>query len=311
MTELLIPFAAPPAEAGRDALSGLALPHLSALLATLAPTARDDGSAVSLSPPHERALAAVFGWSGADGCLPWAAHAAVGDGIDPGDRAWGLVTPAHWHVGTDQVGLVDPAELQLDAGASRAFCDAVEPLVADAGWTLHWGAPLRWYAAHDGFAQLPCASPDRAIGRNVDVWLGADPALRAVRRLQSEVQMWLHGHPLNAAREAQGLAAVNSFWLSGCGVAQPVRRAAPSVDDTLRAPALAGDWGAWTQAWQRLDAGAVAGLLDAARRGVAVTLTLAGERAWAAWSGAATGWRARWRRATAWRVDACTVLAGL
>ena len=37
--------------------------------------------------------------------------------------------------------------------------------------------------------------------------------MRRVRRLQSEVQMLLHTHPLNAAREDRGDLTVNSFWL--------------------------------------------------------------------------------------------------
>jgi hypothetical protein len=67
---------------------------------------------------------------------------------------------------------------------------------------------------------------------------------------------------------------VNSFWLSGCGHARPVDPASePSVDATLRAPLLAGDWAGWAEAWQRLDAEAIA---RAERDGA--TLTLCGER---------------------------------
>ena len=90
--------------------------------------------------------------------------------------------------------------------------------------------------------------------------------------------MLLYQHPANEAREAEGLPAVNSIWLSGCGVRQVERQPEPVVADTLRAPALLGDWAAWAAAWQALDAGPLRDLLARAQRGEAVQLTLAGER---------------------------------
>jgi hypothetical protein len=142
------------------------------------------------------------------------------------------------------------------------------------------------------------------VGRNVDAWLGSDPAARRVRRLQAEVQMLLHSHPLNEARESRGLLPVNSFWLSGCGVAQP-EQAEPGlvVDDRLRAPALAEDWAAWVKAWETLDASAIAACATALDQGRPVRLTLCGERASASLAAErASPWRrlrSRWQ-APAW-----------
>ena len=276
---LMIPFAAPLSEAGREAARGLALPSLGALLALLLPQGRDDGDEWSLAPPHERAMARELGWVGADGALPWAARAAAADGVAVAGLAWGQLTPSHWHLGTDQVSMLDPAGLMLDDAASRAFFAAVHDLFTTDGYTLVYGAPSRWYAAHESFTTLPCASLDRVIGRNVDHWLGKDPAARRIRRLQSEVQMRLYTHPLNDQRIAQGLLPVNSFWLSGCGVAQGAAAHEMQVDDRLRAPALADDWEGWFKAWETLDAGPLAELLAAAKSNQPVRLTICGERA--------------------------------
>jgi hypothetical protein len=296
---LLVPFAAPLAEDGLVVLKSLALPGLAALLARLPPQARDEGDEWCQSPPHERAFAAALGWRGAAGALPFAARLARADGVDVGDLAWGLMTPAHWLLGTEQVSLLDPSQLALDEADSRALFDAVAPLFTGEGFLARWGAPLRWYVAHESLAGLPCAALDRVVGRNVDAWLGSDKAARRVRRLQSEVQMLLHTHPLNARREAQGLRPVNSFWLSGCGVAQPEAGPAPQVDERLRGPALAGDWAAWAQAWLALDAEVLRGLAERAATGEAVRLTLCGERTAATFGPPAGGWwaglRTRWQ----------------
>jgi hypothetical protein len=249
--QLLIPFAAPLSEAGRQALAGLRWTNLQALLAGRTGE-RDDGDELSLSPPHERALARAWGWAGGDGQLPFAARLAAGDGLEPGDLAWGLLTPVHWHLGTDQVSLADPASLLLDEAASRAFFDAVAGLFTSEGFVIRWGAPTRWYLAHESLAELPTASLDRVIGRNVDRWLPAAPQARLLRRLHNEVQMLLHTHPLNAEREARGLPTLNSYWLSGCGKAQPLRGDV-TVDERLRRCALAEDWPGWAKAWAQID----------------------------------------------------------
>lgn len=278
---LLIPHASALSEASRQTLRDLALPNLTRLLMRLTATHRIEGDEYLLTPPHERALADAWGWRGGDGLLPFAADAAASDGIDVGTHAWGLLTPVHWHVGRDFVSLVDPAALQLEASESRALFDAIRELFESEGFHMAWGSPSRWYAAHPALVDLACASVDRVVGRNVDIWLkrsAATPVARLLRRLQSEVQLLLYPHPINEAREARGALTVNSFWLSGCGVAQSTHGGAIDVDDRLRVPLMSEDWAAWAQAWRSLDGSALAALAQQAASGSEVRLTLAGER---------------------------------
>jgi hypothetical protein len=339
---LVIPFAAPLSAAGREALLARPWQRLNQLLQHTRLVQRHDGDEFSYSPPHEHALAQALAWVGADGCLPFAARQAVADGLDAGTRAWGLVTPTHWRLGAEHVSLADPASVPLDESDSRALFEAVRGLFTGAGYGLEWGHPQRWYATHESLVALPTASLDRAGGRNVDHWLlGAqrdqadarvDATRRHIRRLQSEVQMLLYEHPVNQAREARGLLAVNSFWLSGCGVAQtPALGSAqgsgsaapeqPVVDMRLVAPALAEDWPAWRRAWDALEAGplqqwqltsastsasastapapapAPAGAGSATTAPAPALLTLCGERGWAQFAPAPKG---LWARTQSW-----------
>jgi hypothetical protein len=275
---LLIPFTSALSEAGQHTLRDLDLPQLTRLLTMLSPTERLGTDEFSLSPPHETALAAARGWGGGDGTLPFAARAAANDGIEVRDLAWGLLSPAHWHVGRDQITLGDPGELGLDETTSRALFEAVRELFESEGFVCAWGAPLRWYVAHESLVDLPCASLDRVIGRNVDRWLPAGAQARLLRRLQSEVQLLLYPHAANEAREERGQLSVNSFWLSGCGRFQPSGDGDVTVIDALRPPLLADDWAAWAEAWRALDAGPIAELLAQTKRGEEAVLTLCGER---------------------------------
>lgn len=307
---LVVPFAAAACDSGATAAQGLRLPHFERLLARLVPGPATGTDAASLNLPHEHVLAACRGWPLRDGGLPLAAWAAQADGLPavPGGPGWGLLTPTHWQVGSEQILLLDPAALHLDEDESCALLQSLRSLFETEGWTLHWGAPLRWYAAHDSLAELATASLDRVIGRPIDQWLPDRRAGRTVRRLQSEVQMLLHTHPINAAREARGELAVNSFWLSGTGRTQPVAAGAaePLLDERLRGPWLAGDWAAWAEAWHALDAQRLGDLWARAARGEAVSLTLCGERIAQRFDSVRRGaWQRLtqgWRRAAADRV---------
>jgi hypothetical protein len=311
---LVVPYAAAASEAGVSVLHGLRLPHLERLLARLAPTLKTATDADSLNLPHEHLLAECRGWPIRDGQLPLAAWSAQGDGlpIAAADQGWGLLTPSHWQVGSEQILLLDPAQLHLDEDESRALLQALRPLFEPEGWTLHWGAPLRWYVTHASLRELSTASLDRVVGRAIDPWLPDRRTGRTLRRLQSEAQMLLYTHPINAAREARGELAVNSFWLSGTGPT-PSPAAGyrePSVDETLRGPWRAGDWAAWVEAWHALDAQRLADLDLRAARGEPLALTLCGERVAQRYDSVRRG---AWQRLTQpWRrVDSLRVLQPL
>jgi hypothetical protein len=259
-------------------LGTLNLPHLSKLLTRLNAGPQVGGDEYSFSTPHEVALASAWGWPVADGTLPWAAHQAQADGIDVHTSAWGLLTPAHWHVGRDHITMANPQALALNDLESKTLLNALQPLFSDDGWTLRWGAADRWYASHPSFANLRCASLDRVVGRNIDLWLPNTPQVKSIRRLQSEAQMLLYAHPLHDERQAKGELPVNSFWLSGCGAHQAAAADAIQVDDRLRAPLLAEDWATWAEAWSALDSTVMVDLWRRSESGEKISLTLCGER---------------------------------
>jgi hypothetical protein len=102
------------------------------------------------------------------------------------------------------------------------------------------------------------------------------------------MQMLLYTHPVNDSRNQQGLLPVNSFWLHGSGELPalpklPAGTSPPQVATDLREPALAEDWSSWAQAWQALDAGAVAALGAELAAGQPARLTLCGERQAQSW----------------------------
>ncbi len=297
---LMVPFAQCHSPESQTAFDALELPQLSRLLAQLPTATLDAGDENSLSPPHERALAATHGLlardglATADGCLPWGAwHASHAGrrGADVGaeaeaDDAWAVITPAQWAVQTNHITMADPKALQLSETDSRALLDIMEPYFCEDGIRLVYDAPARWLACGEVFRGLATASVDRVVGRHVDDWLPKTAAAKPLRRLQQEMQMLLYTHPFTETHALQGLPAVNSFWVSGTGalaltnaVAQ-VNEESPSIicPNSLRNAAVNEDWAAWAKAWQDIDANECAAALEALKRAEPVTLTLCGER---------------------------------
>jgi hypothetical protein len=278
--QLIVPFAAVLGDDAAAVTADLDLPVLGALLQRLPVATRDDGHEAQYNTPHERALARAIGLAGGDGTLPWAAWHAAAWGLETGDLAWAELTPVHGAIGRDAVTLADPGRLALDEPTARELFDAARPLFVDEGFAFEWGGPGRWFVAHASLDGLRCASLDRVVGRRLEAFPPEGPGARRALRLQNEVQMLFYQHPAHDRRLAAGLMPVNSVWWSGCGRYQPAA-AIPAdliVDERLRGPALAADWGAWREAWRALDDGPLRQALDRARDGLPVQVVLCGER---------------------------------
>jgi hypothetical protein len=282
----LITHAKPIGPRCQQALPPLQLPHLTALLRLLTAGERQTREEDTLSPLHELLQAQALGLQAADGLLPWAALQAHGLGlptVQPGE-GWAWLTPCHWQVNTDHVRMADPADCEISPEESHTVMDSLRAFLAEDGITLHGlQASGNWLALGAAFCNLPTASLARASGGAVDHWMPRQAQAQPLRRLQNEMQMLLYTHPVNDARTARKLLPINSFWISGTGTLPADFNAAPdssnTVLETLREPSLRDDAAAWAQAWQALDAGPLKSLLEKARRGEPVTLTLCGETA--------------------------------
>lgn len=225
--------------------------------------------------PHERAWAQVLQLPGAEGAWPWAALA--NETVSALPQAY--FTPCHWQVGMNQVVMLNPAHLQLSEAESQALLDAMQPFFKEDGLAVRFVAPTQWHVQGELLRGLASASLDRVVGMDVNPWLPKSDAAKALRRLQSEMQMLLYNHPVNDARSAQRRLTVNSFWVHGTGVlSQPPSAPAPQLTMALREPALHEDAAAWAQAWQQIDATLCAALQDQASAHP-VTLTLCSEHA--------------------------------
>jgi len=247
---LLLPFALPAAADAVTALHDIRSPALDRLIARATLVERVIGEDFQRTLPHERWIARQFGAlstsatsatsatsttrpadatnaSPAADEAPLAPYMLRADGGDPGDATWACVQPVHVRIAHDHLVLIDPASLELSDEEASALLAVARPLIEELGVRIEAPNPTRWYLSGDGFGTLAGASPLRASGRNIEIWLPHEAhsgeRSRAWMKLQNEVQMAWFEHPVNEAREARGLPAVNSIWFHAQGAARPVQ----------------------------------------------------------------------------------------
>jgi len=175
-----------------------------------------------------------------------APHALVADGGAPGDGWWLRADPCSLRLNRETVVPLDAAMFELSRTEADALAGHLNAHLADRGLAFHALQPERWYlraAPPLGRDAPPLAA---ARGKPVDVHPGAGGEEARRQALANEIQMLLHDHPVNEARERRGEAPVNAVWLWGGGrleptTARPFRRVRTS--DPL-AGGLARDSGA-------------------------------------------------------------------
>ncbi|MGJ9416233.1 hypothetical protein ACHAC9_00495 [Massilia sp. CMS3.1] len=229
---LVLPFALPIPEFAPDLVRALEAPALASLLSRTSSHARVQVDDAIRALPHEQWLARALGLH--DAGRPALATAAMrACGLTPEAGTWFIVNPVHIEIARTHLMMGDPGMLHLLEADSRALFDTALPYFEEAGHTLVYGDAGTWFMRADDWADLDTSTLDAALGMDLTDWMPIGTRAAAFRRLQNEVQILWHTHPVNLAREARRLTPVNAFWI--WGGADAARFPAPDA----RAPKLA------------------------------------------------------------------------
>jgi hypothetical protein len=216
---LYIPHLLPPPELGDALWRTVDAPRLKKMLTRAAFTtnATVDSSAL---------LCGTFGiarqqdWPLAP-LLARAENLAANDNSDTNSGYWLCATPVHLETRRNALMLTDPAALEITAAESTAFAAMLAEHLREEHITLHAPRLDRWFLQCDTPPMMTTAGLDTVMGRDVRTFLPQGPDSPRWHRILTEIQMLLHTHPLNDAREARGAAPVNSVWLWAGGTLPP------------------------------------------------------------------------------------------
>jgi hypothetical protein len=161
--------------------------------------------------------------------LPAAPYSLLADGGAPGSDVWMRADPVHLHIARDELLVADALTFSLEREEAEALVESLNVHFRSDALTFYPLHPTRWYLRlpeATTFAPAPLAL---ARGRALGTVMPLEPAAARWRTVMNDVQMLLHEHAVNAAREARGVQPVNALWLWGAG-----RLGAPKAREATR-----------------------------------------------------------------------------
>lgn len=281
------------------------------------------------SPLLERAIAraspadpavhwreAAFRLGGGGTPMPAIAPAAwctEGNGARPAS-VW-LATPLHCEAGMVSVRLPPDGVVPLDQAEAQQLATQFNAEFAGTGRSLVAGPSGRLYCLLDEPLVASTHDPLDVRGHDVGAFQPSGPDGPGLRRLATEIEMWLHGLAWNRQRESAGRAALTGLWLWGGGA--PLAALAPLAAWTAGDDALFAAWPAERRfprrradgivvvaaapgaaGWDEAQSAWLQPALAAVRSGLVASLSLSlGMRRYEL--GRASAWR-WWRRSRPW-----------
>lgn len=308
--QIILPFGIPPAALAPDLLRALQSPSprtpaLAKLLACASLGNTEVATDFARLLPHEAWLAGHFrptsrmdvrhADSGSANsvlanprlCSPASTHNKMQElGLTASEGYWFTFNPVHIHIARDHLILTDQRRLEIPEEQALALYQAAAEMCTELGKTLLYGDAKTWFLRADDWQHLQTSTMDAACGHNIDIWMPRGENERAWRKLQNEIQMLWHIHPLNAQREASGLNIINSAWLHSGSAALAKQdkhyRADARVAQVLAAsqseetttvlldhflePSINSDWAYWLEAMHTLEDNWFAPVLQAIKQ---------------------------------------------
>ncbi len=165
----------------------------------------------------------------------------------PVSTRW-IATAVHLQAGLRRVRLDHRGLLRLSPEEQAALAGDFARTFGSSGYTL---APLpsgEFLLDTPGFTAVATSEPARCAGAELEELVPAVPAAAPLRRLLTEIEMWLHAQPLNEARRMRDEVPVTGLWPWGAigRIVRLGRRAAPALP-------LAFGWDAWLAGLWRLQ----------------------------------------------------------
>ncbi len=162
----------------------------------------------------------AFGVIAAAATVPPVAAAALLAADDSVRGPWACIaSPVHLVAGMSNVTLGAGGILTLDGAEAGALAADFNQVFADSGVRLAVGRAAVLVCVFDRVLQVSTHDPADVVGRDMFECQPFGTDAPRLRRLMSEMELWLFEHAVNRTRAALGRAAITGLWLWGGGEA--------------------------------------------------------------------------------------------
>ncbi len=128
-----------------------------------------------------------------------------------------VATPVHLVAGMSDVALPSDGILVIDRLEADTLAAEFNLMFGDGGARLIRVLDHGLVCALDAPLEIETTSPEEALGSNVWAHQPRGKGSAQLKRLASEIEMWLFDHEVNAARRARGLPVISGLWFWGGG----------------------------------------------------------------------------------------------
>ncbi len=137
-------------------------------------------------------------------------------GNDAGSGYWQYAAPVHLVLQRDTFSLVAPVPLPLALEEISVLTSTLNKHFEADNLEFFWHEE-QWFLRLESNPNIQTNPPEKAINKDIDVFLPTGEGAIKWASFTNELQMLLFEHPINQVREAKGLPAVNSIWCYGLG----------------------------------------------------------------------------------------------
>ena len=163
---------------------------------------------------------------------PAAPFSLVAEGGTPGSDTWICADPVHLRIERNRLMLADSTLFRIARDEAEGLAGSINSHFGDS-LVVYPMQPQRWYARLPACPDMETTPLSLVRGGAIEARLACGPEAMRWQAFANELQMLLHDHPVNLAREARGELPVNSVWLWGAGRLPPLP-AGPSARPSAR-----------------------------------------------------------------------------
>lgn len=137
-------------------------------------------------------------------------------GNETGSAFWFYAAPVHLVLQRDSFSLAEPVPLPLQS-------DEIDDLTAalnkhfEADKIQFFWHEKQWFLRLEQNPNIQTTAPETAINKDIGAYQPIGDGAIKWASFTNEIQMLLFEHPINLAREAKRIPAINSIWCHGLG----------------------------------------------------------------------------------------------
>lgn len=170
--------------------------------------------------------------------LPVAPYTAMAEGLMPGCSYWLRADPVHLQIARDRLIVADCGDITQQEADTLAA--SLNQHFSSDGLRFHVPSGKHWYIELTAAPNMHTCPLVDVLGQDASRYSPEGTDAMTWQARLNEVQMLLHGHGVNQHREEFGHFPINSVWLWGGGMVEPVHTDYCEVwADTMLARGLA------------------------------------------------------------------------